>query len=173
MAPIVIYPSRSRVLLILLGSIAFVAGSAWMLTLPFQEIGIKGTIAAWLCVPFFGTTGLFALTRLFSNKPALTIDSAGITDNASGLSAGFIPWSDVTGAGIATFQKQKFLGISLRNPEDYLAKASSFKRLLMKTNSSWVGYVVNIPQVTLPVAVEDLLAHVNQYRQMGGGISNA
>ena len=168
MTPIIIYPSRNRIVLLFLGSIAFVAIGVWMLTLPPGEVGTKGTISAWICIPFFGTTGVFALTRLFSKKPALIIDQSGITDNASGLSAGFIPWSDITGAGIATFQKQKFLGISLRNPQDYLEKASLLKRLLMKSNSSWVGYIVNIPQITLPVAVEDLLAQVNQFKQAVG-----
>lgn len=171
--PIVIYPSRSRVFLILLISIAFVAAGTLMLLLPLNEIRITGKIVALLGVAFFGKTGLFALTRLFSNMPALTIDSGGITDNASALSVGFIPWSDIIRAGIFTFQKQKFLGISLRNPKEYQAKVSPFKRVLMKTNSSWVGYVVNIPQGTLPVPVEDLLVHINQYRQMDGRISNA
>ena len=173
MAPIVIYPSRSRVFLILLGSITFVAAGTLMLLLSLNEIGITGKIFALLGVAFFGKTGLFALIRLFSNEPALTIDSGGITDNASALSAGFIPWSDIIGAGIFRFQKQKFLGISLRNPEKYLAKASAFKRILMKTNSSLVGYVVTIPQVTLPMPVEDLLTHVDQYKQMDGRIPNA
>ncbi|MFK5283176.1 STM3941 family protein, partial [Lacticaseibacillus paracasei] len=84
------------------------------------------------------------------------------TDNASVLSAGFIPWSDIAGAGIVTFQEQKFLGISLKDPQKYLVKASFFKRLLMRINSSLVGYVVNIPQGILPVPVEELLAHIER-----------
>lgn len=139
-----------------------------MLMLPSGEIGIKQTISAWICIPFFGTVGAFALTRLFSKKPALIIDQSGITDNASGLSVGFIPWSDITGTGIATFQKQKLLGISLRNPQEYLEKATILKRLLMKSNSSWVGYVINIPQITLPVAVEDLQVQINQFKNATG-----
>ncbi|MDT7515316.1 STM3941 family protein [Rhodoferax mekongensis] len=172
MAPFVIYPSRSRVFLILFGSVTFVAAGALMLLLPLNEIGITGKIVALLGVAFFGKTGLFAITRLISNKPALAIDSGGITDHASALSVGFIPWSDIIGAGICTFQKQKFLGISLRNPEEYLAKTSAFKRILMKTNSSWVGYVVVIPQVTISMPVEDLLVHVDKYRHMDGRIPN-
>lgn len=168
MTPIIIYPSHNRIALLFLGSIAFVAIGIWMVTLSSNEIGIKRTISAWICILFFGTIGVFTLTRLFSKKPALIIDQAGITDYASSLSAGFIPWSDITGAGIATFHKQKFLGISLRNPQDYLEKASLLKRLLMKSNSSWVGYIVNIPQITLPVAVEDLLVQVNQFKQAVG-----
>lgn len=171
--PVVIYPSRIRVFLILLISITFVAAGTLMLLLPLNEIGITGKIFTLLGVAFSGKTGLFAITRLFSNMPALTIDIGGITDHASALSVGFIPWSDITSAGIFTFQKQKFLGISLRNPEAYLAKVSPFKRVLMKTNSSWVGYVVNIPQVTLSVQIEDLLVHIHQYKQMDGRISNA
>ncbi|MDZ7918648.1 STM3941 family protein [Rhodoferax sp.] len=173
MAPTIIYPSRSRAFLNLLGSLTLLAAGSLMLLLPLKEIGITGKVIALLGVAFFGKTGLFALTRLFSNKPAVIIDSVGITDNASALAAGFIPWSDIVSAGIFTFQKQKFLGLSLRNPEEYLAKVSAFKRILMKTNSSWVGYLVTIPQVTLSMPVEELIAHVHQYQQMDRQIPNA
>lgn len=172
MTPIVIYPKRSRVFFVLLISIVILAISARLLTLP-QEISIKGTIAAWLCVPIFGSSALFALSRLFSNKPAITIDNAGITDNASALSVGFIPWSDITGVRIGTVKRQKFLGLLLRNPEKYLAKASLLKRLLMKSNLSWGGYAVTIPQVALSLSVEDLLLHVMRVKKMSRETSNA
>ncbi len=84
---------------------------------------------------------------------------------ASGMAVGFVPWHDITGAGIARFRKQQFLGIAVRNSEQYLARVGRLKRMLMKTNRSTLGYVINIPQVALPVSIEKLLAHINEYRR--------
>jgi len=165
MTPVVIYPSRLRVSLLLVGSVLFVAGGIWLLRHPIPGDEFMGWLSGWASIVFFGAVGLFALGRLVSRKPAITIDLTGITDNASGLSAGFIPWSDITDAQIVKFQQQKFLGVSLRNPKDYLAKASPFKRMLMKANSSLVGYVINIPRIALPVALEEVLAHIERFRQ--------
>ena len=165
MTPVVIYPSRLRVSLIFAGAALFVAGGIWLLQHPIQGDEAMGWLTGWASIVFFGAVALFALSRLVSRKPALTIDHTGITDNASGLSAGFIPWSDIVDAQIVNFQQQKFLGLSLRNPQDYLAKASPFKRMLMKANSSLVGFVINIPRIALPVTLEEVLAHIERFRQ--------
>jgi hypothetical protein len=165
MTPVVIYPSRLRVSLIFAGAALFVAGGIWLLQHPIQGDEAMGWLTGWASIVFFGAVALFALSRLASRKPAITIDRNGITDNASGLSAGFIPWSDVVDAQLVKFQRQKFLGVSLRNPQDYLAKASPLKRALMKANSSLVGFVINIPQISLPVTLEELLGHIERFRQ--------
>jgi hypothetical protein len=36
--------------------------------------------------------------------------------------------------------------------------------MLMKANSSPVGFVINIPQISLPVLLEDLLLHIHRFR---------
>jgi hypothetical protein len=165
MTPVVIYPSRLRVGLLFAGSALFVAGGVWLLRNPIRGDEAMGWLIGWASIVFFGAVALFALSRLVSRKPAITIDRSGITDNASGLSAGFIPWSDIADAQVIRFQQQKFLGVSLRNPKDYLAKASPLKRTLMKANSSLVGFVINIPQISLPVPLEELLGHIERFRR--------
>ncbi|MCR6479769.1 hypothetical protein NU688_26675 [Variovorax sp. ZS18.2.2] len=165
MTPVVIYPSRLRVSLLLLGAALFVAGGIWLLMHPIGGDEVMGWLIGWASIVFFGAVAVFALSRLVSRKPAITIDRTGITDNASGLSAGFIPWSDVVDAQVIKFQQQKFLGVSLRNPKDYLAKASPLKRMLMKANSSLVGFVINVPQISLPVPLEEVLAHIDRFRR--------
>jgi len=163
--PVIVQFSKSKVLVILMGAIAFLAGGIWILTLPSAEVSFRGALAAWICIPFSIIVGAFALSRLWSNKPALIIDEKGITDNASGMAVGFVPWSDITGAGIGMFRKQQFLGIAVSNSEQYLAKANRLKRMLMKTNRSALGYVINIPQIALSVPIEKLLAHINEHRK--------
>src|SRR5207244_7221356 len=100
------------------------------------KVSFQAVFAAWICIPFSIIVGALAFSRLCSKKPALVIDEKGITDNASWIAAGFVPWDDITGAGIAKFRRKQFLGIAVRNPEQYLAKAGRLKRMLMKTNRS-------------------------------------
>lgn len=168
MEPIVIHHKRSRLFLLLLGTAALVAAAVWMLTLPREAIGIKGVIAAWFGLPLFTLIGAAILLKLISTRPAVTIDRHGITDHASGLAVGFIPWSDFAGAYIAQTQNQKYLAIALVNPQQYVAKAFVVRRLIMRLNSSWSGSIVNIPQIALPLTVEELLVHINRYAQAFG-----
>jgi hypothetical protein len=44
---------------------------------------------------FFGFVGFYLLKKLFNKKPGLIISNSGIVDNSSGISVGFIPWSDI------------------------------------------------------------------------------
>jgi hypothetical protein len=143
----------------------FLALSIWVLLLPSAKVSFQGALAAWICIPFSIIVGAFAFSRLCSKKPALIIDEKGITDNASWMAAGFVPWGDITGVGLAKFRKRQFLGITVRNSEQYLTKAGRLKRVLMNSNHSTLGYIINIPQVAIPVSVEKLLAHINEYRQ--------
>jgi hypothetical protein len=125
-------------------------------------------------IPFFGACGLFTLSRLLWRKPAIVIDNEGLTDQASAVSVGFIPWSDIEHARVLelTFRRsrQKYLGVSLRNPKDYLAKCELLARGLLWANARMSGYVVNIPQAALSVKLEVILAHMEFYlRQRGVG----
>ncbi|HEY0098887.1 MAG TPA: STM3941 family protein, partial [Pyrinomonadaceae bacterium] len=103
----IIYLSRTKILLLLLGAFAFVAAGIWMFSLGdasiqsqrrFNEpLYVRGLGLA--AILFFGSCGLYALKKLFDRKPALVFNSSGIVDNASSVAAGLIPWSDVVSAG--------------------------------------------------------------------------
>jgi len=162
--PITVHFSKRGALVLLFGAVVFLAPSIWILALPSAKVTFQVALAAWISIPLSLIFGALAFPRLCSNKPALIIDDKGITDNA-GLAIGFVPWDDITGAGIAKFRKRLFLGIAVRNPEQYLAKVGRLKRFLMKANRSALGYVINIPQVELSVSIEKLLAHINEYRE--------
>src|SRR5688572_7701312 len=92
--------SRTKTALLILGSFAFVGLGLWMLSLdqstieshrrynsPLFVYGV-GTVA----VIFFGACGILGVKKFFENKPGLVLSSAGIFDNSSAFSAGFIPW---------------------------------------------------------------------------------
>src|SRR5437764_14021730 len=48
------------------------------------------------CILFFGLGSIYGWRKLFDTAPGLIIDSEGLIDNASAISAGRIPWSDFT-----------------------------------------------------------------------------
>jgi hypothetical protein len=164
LGPIVVYQSRCRLAALLLGSLLFVVLGVLLLARHPASMSAKTTIAAAVGIPFFGACGLFILSRLIWRKPAIIIDNEGLTDQASAASVGFIPWSDIAYAKVVvlTFRssRQKYLGVSLRNPNNYLAKCGPLARVLLRANAGMSGYVVSIPQAALSVGLEVVLAHI-------------
>ncbi|MEX3931152.1 STM3941 family protein [Paraburkholderia phymatum] len=173
MGPIVVYQSRGKLATLLLGSFLLVVLCALLLARNPASMSVRSTIAVAIAIPFFGTCGLFVLSRLLRRKPAIIINNDGLTDQASAASVGLIRWSDITEARIIilTFRssRQKYLGVSLRNPNDYLAKCGPLARAILRKNASLSGYVVNIPQAAVSVGLEVVVAHMEFYLQQRGG----
>jgi hypothetical protein len=171
LGPIVVYQSRRKLAALLLGACLLDVACILLLVQHPVSMSAKATIAAAVGVPFFSGCGLYVLCQLLWRKPAISIDNDGLTDRASAASLGFIPWSDITDARIfvRTFRRsrQAFLGVSLRNPNDYLAKCGPLTRVLLLANKRMSGYVVNIPQAALSVGLEVVMAHIAFYLQQG------
>ena len=163
-------------MLLLLGASVFVALGIWMFSLDDAAIrshrrfndplyvhglGLVGII-------FFGSCGLYAFKKLFDNKAALILNNSGIVDNASGVSAGFIPWSEILGAEIFEIQKQKMLIIKVRDPQKYIARGSSLKQKLNKANYRMVGSPISIPSNTLKIKFSELASLFDQYHRKYG-----
>lgn len=125
-------------------------------------------------IVFFGACGLLALKKLFDKRPGLVFNHSGIVDNASSISAGFIPWSEVVGAEIFEIQKQKMLIIKVRDPQEYVARGSSLKRILNKANYKMVGSPIFISSNALEIKFSELTSLFDQYqRRYGGGRGSA
>lgn len=77
----------------------------------------------------------FGLKTLLSKKPLIEITPEALIDNTSLISLGKILWSDME----FVFVKGAFFSIILKNPEEYLKKASPIKKLLIKWNMK-MGY---------------------------------
>jgi hypothetical protein len=173
LGPIVVYESRGKLAALLLGSLLLVVLCVLLLARDPASMSFRSTVAVAIGIPLFGTCGLFVLSRLLWRKPAIIINNEGLTDQASAASVGLIQWSDITDAKIIvlTFRnsRQKYLGVSLRNPNDYLAKCGPLGRATLRANAGLSGYVVNIPQSALSVGLEVVVAHMEFYLQKRGG----
>ena len=172
---LVIELSKSKAILMILGSFGFVAAGYWLFSMDaaamregliddplfVHGVGIVGMV-------FFGMVGIVGIRKLFDKKPGLVLNSAGIIDNSSGLAAGFIPWSEITGAEIYEVHRQKMLIIKVRNPEEFIQRGNVLQRAMVKMGSKMSGSPIAITSNTLKINFPQLLSTFEQYHQKYG-----
>lgn len=147
--PVVVYHSRrwgvlvASVVLALLGLLLLTAKSP-------TERSVGG-----LCAVLFGVIALI-MARPRKRTPALVLDAHGLTDAASGLAAGFLPWSRVTGVLVQRQRGQRYLSILVSEPEAVLAAAEPSSQAAMRANLTLLGSPVNIPLRPMTIGVADL-----------------
>jgi len=96
------------------------------------------------------------------------LNSAGIIDNSSGLAAGFVPWSEITGAEIYEVHRQKMLVIKVRNPEEFIQRGNVLQRAMVKMGSKMSGSPIAITSNTLKINFPELLSTFEQYHRKYG-----
>jgi hypothetical protein len=167
----VIELSKTKILLIVLGSLVFIAAGCWMVSLDVAQIESQRRFNSpllvygigWIGIVFFGFCWLYGINKLFDRKPGLIFSSIGITDNSSGVSAGLIPWNEIAGFSIYEIHRQKMLVVLLKNPDKYIEQGSVFKRTLNRTNYKMSGSPVAITSNSLKINFEELVNVSNQY----------
>ena len=172
MEDIVIYPSRLKMSLIALGALAFVIAGIFIGTR--EEVTLtplKLFLATYVGIPFFGLCFLFAAYKLLVRKPAIIISNEGLVDNASAVGAGFLRWEEIEEIFVHEYVGQRMLGIVVKDPVAVIARQSGFKKAMAKLNGGVVGTSFNIPQVSLPMPVEELLSTIETYRSAVGSHS--
>ncbi|CAN5381353.1 hypothetical protein BH10BAC1_BH10BAC1_02690 [soil metagenome] len=143
--------SKKLLVWLLTISIIFVFVGLWFIikpphiSNPFFGNTTKLLIVGTLSVLFFGYVGFSMFKKLFDKVPGLLISKEGILNNSSGFSKQFIPWADILSFNIASVQRQTFVNILVRNPEDYINREKNFiKRKLMKINFEQFDSVISI-----------------------------
>jgi hypothetical protein len=163
--------SKSKIMLVVLGAGVLAVGGAWMFFLDDAYIESQGPLRIPLLVHGIGLAGVtvfvfagvLGLWKLFDRKPGLVFNSVGIVDNSSALSAGLIPWSEISGAKILEIERRKLLVILLVNPEKYIEVGNAMKRALNRKALQKQGSPIAIPSITLKANVAELLATFNEY----------
>lgn len=155
---LVIYPSRTKMVLLFLAAIAFVAGGVWIGSpaMAGQVSAVRRAIAVYAGIPFFGLGGAFILYRLVKWRPSFIADASGFTDSASVAGIGHIPWSDVDHIKSYEIRGQPLLGVWPKDVQALLERQGSMRRRLMQANISMGSAPIAIPQATLPMKVEEL-----------------
>ena len=146
-----IYPSRLKLIGLVLGSLLLVACSYLVLRISpvLPHLGAFG-------IAFFGAAGAFAVYRLVVPRPAIRLTPYGIFDNSSLVAAGFIPWSDIAHVAPFTVSRNRMLGFFLKDPGSFVRSRPRLKAYFLQLNLRLGFPVVSVPEVVLPGRIEDL-----------------
>jgi hypothetical protein len=161
--------SKSKLLVLLIGAGGFVALGAWLFQMGQQEAGLlRAPLAVVQAVGlagilFFGFCGLVGLKKLFATEPGLVLDSTGILDNSSAISAGFVPWADIAGFGIFQVHNTRTLVIQVFDIDKYANRGSAMQRALKKTNVRLCGSPVAVSPSALKIDFDELLRLCEDY----------
>lgn len=172
--------SKTKIALAILGTCAFVAIGIWLLSLDEASIRSSRSFRLFFNNPtyvqglglvsivLFGILALFFFKKLFDKKPGLVFTNSGIVDNASAVSAGFIPWSEVTGSQMFEIQQQQMLIIMVRDPQRYVDRGNALKRKLNQANYKMCGSPIAISSTTLKINCSELRAVFDEYHRKYG-----
>jgi hypothetical protein len=167
--------SKTKMILIFLGSLLFVALGFWMsINTPKSIHWLYGNptvvlIIGIITMLFFGLVAITMFRKFLDNKPGLIISREGVTDNSSGVSAGLIPWCDIQEITIAQVINQRFLMFIVNNPEAYLDRVKNpLKRNAMKINYKTYGSPISISSNALQTNFDNLhkllLEKMNEFK---------
>ena len=156
--------SHTKLVLTLLGSIAFVGAGIWITGLESSRypkevhffIGVISTL-------FFGITGIASAIKLTGGRIGLRISNRGIWLNTSATSIGWIDWQDIDEIKVKQIRSQKFLMLLVSNPETYInAQKNYLARLIMKLNYKRYGSPLFVSAHTLKMSFHDLVELIDR-----------
>ena len=169
----VIELSKGKAVLIILGSVGFVAIGAWMLTLDASAIESSARYGspsfvyglAITAIVFFGLGAVVGFKKLLDRAPGLILNREGFTDNSSGVSAGLVPWSEVVEIRQYEVQNRKFVSVHVVDPEKYVNRGNFLKRMANRANLKMCGTPINISSIGLKIGYDELLASFEAHFQ--------
>ena len=167
--PLEIPLSKSKLTLMFLGSVVFVGLGIWFVTNhPKINNPIFGNpttifIVGLASILFFGLVGFSIFKKLWDKTPGLIISDQGVFDNASGVSAGLVPWTDIVEIRETKVVNQTFINLVVKNPQVYIDRQkSAFKRKLMQMNYNTYGTVIGISSNGLKCDYRELKATLDR-----------
>ncbi|MFC8597413.1 STM3941 family protein [Isoptericola sp. NPDC057191] len=161
-----LFPLDSRrTTAVVAGCLAFVAIGVLIFRLALDgEISPVGLAVGPLAVIFFGGGFVALLAVLARRGPAgLRVDASGFDDASGPAAAGRVRWSEVTGWSVREVSGQRFLCVSVWNPEAVIDRRR-FMRHLARANQRMVGTPVTIAVNSLKGGEQAILAAFERYR---------
>jgi hypothetical protein len=159
--------SKSKLFMMLIGAIGFVAVGLWFAISPptitnsYWGNPTKIALVGYASIIFFGLCTVFILRKLSDTKAGLIIDDNGLFDNSSGLSAGQILWADIQEITVIEIHKQKLIMLHVANPQEYIDQQKSvFKRKGMQLNYKMYGTPFSITSNGLKTSFDKLLTMI-------------
>ena len=119
--------SKTKLILLLIGAIAFVFGGVWMIIKPADNLYSEDfhLFIGLASVLFFGLGVFFIIKKIFSRKIGMIINDKGILDNSNAIYFGLIEWQDIIEMDSIKV-KVPVIGLGI--------DVSSHKMIILKTN---------------------------------------
>ena len=143
------------------GAVAFVALGAVMLSLSSQPLFVR--VCGGASVAFFGLIAVYSIRRLRRPRIGLTLTPDGLVDQSSAVSAGLVPWREVTRLGEWSMSGTRCLILHVRDPAPYLARGNLLQRMAKRANHRMVGSPIAVASTTLAIGFDELARLVQTY----------
>lgn len=162
----VAYPSRPRIALFTLGSVAFVVAGLWMggmfgpVPTSSRSSPVLVFAAGWLSVVFFGFCGLMWGKRLFDRREQLRIGPDGI--RSALWSDQTIPWSEIVDVTTWSYRGQKTIVLHLRDKTRFPGRGMA--AMFASANRGLTGGDITISLMGTNRGVEDALSSIARFR---------
>lgn len=159
--PTLVYAQRRTYVILLLACLMFVAiGALLIYDPPAKGISVPYAVIGMV---FFGLIGAYCAVRLIRRRPLLVIDTDGITDRASAVSAGRLRWDQIEAVTIYSVRGQRLLGVIPVNAAVVPEGSHRAWRVAREINWGSGQPPIAIPELPLPYALETLIDVMRRY----------
>ena len=119
--------SRGKIALMLVAAV-FLIGLCVLMAIDSTNNVIYRALG-WFGTAFFGLASLVGLRNLVLGGTAFSFDSTGITDHTNRLT---FPWGEIETISVLWVRGTTFLGIGVRNREQFLSRLGPAKRIMSR-----------------------------------------
>lgn len=153
--------SSKKMVLVFIASLLVVLLSVWLVSIQ-EGNGVWGNVGLVTGIIFSVSMG-YALFRLVKPKPAVIVNRAGFLDQStSSSSKAFIRWTEVQEVFIYEYMGHQYLGVRLKDTEQYVNQLATWKRPMTQANLNLVKCPISIPQSAINVYVQQLFTMMHR-----------
>lgn len=162
----VAYPSRKKMLLLMLGGVVFVVLGLWMAGVlgPPPATGRYSTafirVMGWVAVAFFGLSLVVSLHRLLNVREVLRIGPAGI--RWTHWSDQIIPWREIVDVTLWTHRGQTVIVLHLRDAVRFPGRGLA--GLTAPANRLLTGGDISVSLSGIDRTVEETLSAMAEFK---------
>lgn len=167
MRSLVFERNRGQSVLMLFGSLLFVAAGLWMLLADPDQFGRRSPlmIKFWgaSAVLFFGATLIGWGSNAVRRSPALVLGPEGLRINAGPAARALIPCADIRDFRVSSGKGPSMLVVRLHDPEAYARRGGPLRALLDRINLRLCGSPVAIGDNVFADYAGDVAARCNAW----------
>jgi hypothetical protein len=161
--------SKTKLILMLIGSLAFVTIGILFITDPEKWTSVRNNskelifLGGIAVLGFFGLVAFYILKKLFDKRPGLVIFSEGIFDNSSATPVGLIEWKDIIETGVIKVHRQRIFLIKVIDPKKYINRqASGRERNVLRANHRFFGTPIALTSNGLKISFTEFEKVLNK-----------